>query len=332
MGANPVPRIDEPLTAGLSQWACEFCGQGNPARAKFCNECGAALQLRPCWACDAVNALDAARCHSCGASLDNQGLGDLKTAEAMLAELVESQRAPPDDEVDAAQDGSDSGSPNARSPDAAALDQPISSSAQPIPHPSQHGVSSGRRLKRGVPYLLGSILAAAVVLTLVMGGVKQSVQGGSSSFEGPVPTAGPVEGPPATTTAHILAPVEPPTQGSAAMPIPTAGDTGDSKASPPQRPGTTAASGMRDRPAGLAKLPKPAKAAPRKSVEPRAGEANVVETRGELFTESAKPAPVEIIRPEPPVASVRQRAPAPANVTPPCNDPSAVLSGCIPGS
>ena len=48
---------------------CEFCGHGNPADAKYCNECAAPLRLRPCNECDAVNDCMAATCYKCGANL-----------------------------------------------------------------------------------------------------------------------------------------------------------------------------------------------------------------------------------------------------------------------
>lgn len=46
---------------------CSFCQHANPADARYCNECGGALQLKPCKRCDAINALDATQCHHCGA-------------------------------------------------------------------------------------------------------------------------------------------------------------------------------------------------------------------------------------------------------------------------
>ena len=45
---------------------CSFCQHANPADAKYCNECGGALRLKPCVRCDAINAQDATRCHHCG--------------------------------------------------------------------------------------------------------------------------------------------------------------------------------------------------------------------------------------------------------------------------
>lgn len=49
--------------------SCRFCGHGNPGGAKFCNDCGSPLHLRPCAFCQAINDADAARCHVCDAAL-----------------------------------------------------------------------------------------------------------------------------------------------------------------------------------------------------------------------------------------------------------------------
>jgi hypothetical protein len=48
---------------------CSFCQHPNPADAKFCNECGNTMALKPCVQCDAVNDPDAACCHVCGKPL-----------------------------------------------------------------------------------------------------------------------------------------------------------------------------------------------------------------------------------------------------------------------
>jgi ribosomal protein L40E len=45
---------------------CPFCAHTNPSGAKFCNECGAPLHLRPCNQCDAINNQVAKNCHKCG--------------------------------------------------------------------------------------------------------------------------------------------------------------------------------------------------------------------------------------------------------------------------
>jgi ribosomal protein L40E len=60
---------------------CAFCLHTNPSDAKFCNECGNTLRLRPCSRCDAVNDVDARQCHFCGATL----LGSDRHADSATA-------------------------------------------------------------------------------------------------------------------------------------------------------------------------------------------------------------------------------------------------------
>jgi hypothetical protein len=46
---------------------CPFCEHLNPAAAKFCNDCGSPLHLKPCRACDAINDGSVKFCYMCGA-------------------------------------------------------------------------------------------------------------------------------------------------------------------------------------------------------------------------------------------------------------------------
>ena len=46
---------------------CPFCDHRNPVGAKFCNDCGSPLHLKPCNQCDAVNHQAATNCYKCGA-------------------------------------------------------------------------------------------------------------------------------------------------------------------------------------------------------------------------------------------------------------------------
>ncbi len=53
----------------MSPPQCPFCAHTNPADAKFCNECGAPLHLRPCNRCEAVNNQVDENCYKCGMAL-----------------------------------------------------------------------------------------------------------------------------------------------------------------------------------------------------------------------------------------------------------------------
>jgi Double zinc ribbon len=48
---------------------CPFCNHANPAGAKFCNDCGSPLHLKPCNHCEAVNDQVAKNCYKCGTEL-----------------------------------------------------------------------------------------------------------------------------------------------------------------------------------------------------------------------------------------------------------------------
>jgi len=61
---------------------CSFCDHANPADAKFCNECGAGLGLRPCSQCEAINDVAATFCHQCGTLLGAAAAAVASTANA----------------------------------------------------------------------------------------------------------------------------------------------------------------------------------------------------------------------------------------------------------
>ncbi len=48
---------------------CLFCSYSNLASAKFCNDCGSPLHLKPCSQCEAINDRAAEKCYMCGAEL-----------------------------------------------------------------------------------------------------------------------------------------------------------------------------------------------------------------------------------------------------------------------
>jgi ribosomal protein L40E len=79
---------------------CRFCGHVNPDGAKYCNECGTQLNLRPCRLCDAINDVAADHCHKCGAALPEQpapALAPVAAAAALsgaLAPLREGESEP----------------------------------------------------------------------------------------------------------------------------------------------------------------------------------------------------------------------------------------------
>jgi hypothetical protein len=48
---------------------CPLCAHANDAEARFCNRCGARVDLVTCAACEAINPRDSGSCYRCGASV-----------------------------------------------------------------------------------------------------------------------------------------------------------------------------------------------------------------------------------------------------------------------
>ena len=68
MSSTPTPGFDHGQRTRSMVAHCLFCSHSNPARAKYCNECGSPLHLKPCKECDAINNAAAEACYKCGAA------------------------------------------------------------------------------------------------------------------------------------------------------------------------------------------------------------------------------------------------------------------------
>ncbi len=64
---SPAPWTYAARAAYFGDRVCPFCDHHNPAGAKFCNDCGSPLHLKPCNRCGAVNHQAATNCYKCGA-------------------------------------------------------------------------------------------------------------------------------------------------------------------------------------------------------------------------------------------------------------------------
>lgn len=67
---------------------CSFCGFGNAADAKYCNDCGSPLHLQPCNHCGAVHERKATHCHQCGEAFGTvaaPGRADAESGAGMTA-------------------------------------------------------------------------------------------------------------------------------------------------------------------------------------------------------------------------------------------------------
>ena len=72
---------------------CPSCAHGNPADAKFCNNCGLPVHLEPCGNCEAINDRTANRCHKCGSPLSlmsvSQSSPAIPPAETMASSAAD---------------------------------------------------------------------------------------------------------------------------------------------------------------------------------------------------------------------------------------------------
>lgn len=69
------------INVGLKPITCPKCKHGNPARAKFCSECGTSLVFK-CPICQEETPVGAKFCSGCGVEIENAG-AKIKFAEKM---------------------------------------------------------------------------------------------------------------------------------------------------------------------------------------------------------------------------------------------------------
>lgn len=231
---------------------CPFCAHPNPTGAKFCNECGAPLHLRPCNRCEAVNNQVAKNCYKCGTALAmpstepeaapvwpalgtavaSASLGDL-CFESGQARLTESATESQDvglrqsgDETAAARDGTVE--PIAHGPRFPGEDMtlPVSTedrAADAIPSHDAGAATGPHPLSRSA---LAVVLSAAL-LTAV--GSAYYAYRNQTQLVAPLSTAPPNPAAPADVTAPPANPGVTPTTAAAGddgqMPTPSGSDT-----------------------------------------------------------------------------------------------------------
>jgi hypothetical protein len=256
---------------------CPFCAHPNPAAAKFCNECGAPLHLRPCNRCEAVNNQVAKNCYKCGMALSmpstapeaapvwtaldtavvSASLGDLcfESGQARLSEAATESRdvrlRQSGDETATARDGTVE--PITHGPRSPGEDMtpPLSTEdraadAIPLHDP---GAATGRHpLSRSA---LAVVLSAA--LLTAVGGSAYYVYRNQTQLVEPLSTAPPNPAVPTDVTAPPANPGVTPTTAAAGndgqMPTPSESDTTtraqrittSDQAAPSQQPATEAA-------------------------------------------------------------------------------------------
>src|SRR5215831_6911186 len=82
----PAPWTYAGRAAYFGDRVCPFCEHHNQAGAKFCNDCGSPLHLKPCNQCDAIIDQAATNCYKCGALFTTSGAASvLPAADPMPA-------------------------------------------------------------------------------------------------------------------------------------------------------------------------------------------------------------------------------------------------------
>ena len=69
---------------------CPLCAHANDAEARFCNSCGARVDLVTCAACEAINPRDSGSCYRCGASMSQRKAGETAARAAVQPPPAES--------------------------------------------------------------------------------------------------------------------------------------------------------------------------------------------------------------------------------------------------
>lgn len=87
---SPATALARPLNQ------CPYCDHVSPANSKFCNECGAALHLKPCQHCGAVNDVTltsfCARCN--GALNEGSAVALMGAAQPQMSPQMSTERPP----------------------------------------------------------------------------------------------------------------------------------------------------------------------------------------------------------------------------------------------
>ena len=85
----------QPVTS-MSTSSCRFCAHANPEGAKFCNDCGSPLHLKPCPQCEAITDVSAENCHQCGAPFVASGAADALAKSIPASPIADAPRDEPE--------------------------------------------------------------------------------------------------------------------------------------------------------------------------------------------------------------------------------------------
>jgi ribosomal protein L40E len=91
---NSAPWTFAARAAYFGDRMCPFCDHRNPGGAKFCNDCGSPLDLKPCSQCSAVNHQSATTCYQCGADYPASSTPPEATPAWLAADAVAASGIP----------------------------------------------------------------------------------------------------------------------------------------------------------------------------------------------------------------------------------------------
>jgi RNA polymerase subunit RPABC4/transcription elongation factor Spt4 len=80
----------------MSTSSCRFCAHVNPEGAKFCNDCGSPLHLKPCPQCEGITDVSAENCHQCGAPFVTSGAADALAKSIPANPIADATRDEPE--------------------------------------------------------------------------------------------------------------------------------------------------------------------------------------------------------------------------------------------
>ena len=90
------PVFNSHPVASMSISSCRFCAHANPEGAKFCNDCGSPLHLKPCPQCEAITDVSAENCHQCGAPFVTSGAADAPAKSIPASPIAVAARDEPE--------------------------------------------------------------------------------------------------------------------------------------------------------------------------------------------------------------------------------------------
>ena len=193
---------------------CAFCTHSNPSGARFCNECGSPLHLRPCEHCEAVNDVLERACYRCGAPMrverrpepivardfanvrDAARDWEMTTVAAAYGEEAGEEARASTRSIEARRDGGEGRESQAMHDDAAALDAATAPRRAPFADTVAPDDDADRRVthraKGSRRHFLTLVAGVAIIGLAALGGYTFLQRRAPASETPPTPAAAPV--------------------------------------------------------------------------------------------------------------------------------------------